>query len=253
MQYLSRAVVTRLRNPEFRSLQPGVSDLQAAIRLHRSNPDLPPVPAAELSALGIRENSMGLLDENNLTMDDSDDLANLDPGNAGTTESPDVPIPSAGISHPELAAHDPQSKMIVQDLFQRLGVNDSVDGVLAAKSLISYDIYQWWKEKLFPLQLDTGTKSLKDWAISEAKRFNDHHGDESDSYQYSLFQQLAEIDPCLWLLQSVFWSHKELFAFQQPAILPPVEGAILPAIHGLPLARMVQRFRLKGFNTAALC
>ncbi|KAL2870693.1 uncharacterized protein BJX67DRAFT_344391 [Aspergillus lucknowensis] len=114
----------------------------------------------------------------------------------------------------ELSKENARKIMILDDLFKRLSIRNTSakevleEGVLRTQT----NIFQWWYGTL-------GEKKhkvlLADCALEELERFKHYHGAEFDSYQYSLFQQLAECDPVLWLLQAILSSKRELYAFPQ--------------------------------------
>lgn len=49
-----------------------------------------------------------------------------------------------------------------------------------------------------------------DWAAFELKLFEHYHEHQLNSYQSSLFQQLAGSDPVLWLVLALIWSDTDI-------------------------------------------
>ncbi|KAE8379868.1 hypothetical protein BDV26DRAFT_290878 [Aspergillus bertholletiae] len=77
---------------------------------------------------------------------------------------------------------------------------------------------------------ESDKKTTADCAVIELKRFEHHYKNQLNSYQFSLFQHQAEIDPVLWLLQALFSSDTELLAFPQGVekVIPNHDGIVLP-------------------------
>ncbi|KAE8134923.1 hypothetical protein BDV38DRAFT_273142 [Aspergillus pseudotamarii] len=125
-----------------------------------------------------------------------------------TATTPTSPTPSIGNTpqgkegetatetHPETRIRDDEAAhklAIMEDLLKRFKAS-SIDPkrVLAEGSLQGIDIYDWWE-----YQGLVDKKTMADCAVIELKRFEHHYKNQLDSYQFSLFQQLAEIDPVL--------------------------------------------------------
>jgi hypothetical protein len=121
---------------------------------------------------------------------------------------------------------------IVKDLLERLEVPEGNAGrVLAERQLRGCQILDWWHHEYI------GNVTLADCAILELQRFEHHYPDQLSSFQFSLFHQLAECDPVLWLLQTIFSSKRELYALPQGVeVIPNPDGsnraAATPAVCG---------------------
>ncbi|KAL3469222.1 hypothetical protein BJX99DRAFT_80705 [Aspergillus californicus] len=122
------------------------------------------------------------------------------PANQAHMESED----SAG----NRTAEESRKIEILKDLFIRLQIDGSDDHVLNEKQLKGVNVLEWWTTAY-----SLNKVVMPDCAVHEMKSFQLHHGNQFESYQFSLFQQLAEVDPVLWIIQSLFWSKGELIAF----------------------------------------
>ncbi|GIJ83428.1 hypothetical protein Asppvi_002248 [Aspergillus pseudoviridinutans] len=138
-----------------------------------------------------------------------------------------LPLPSA--HHPETRIQDDEQARksgIMKDLLNRLNAFSNIDPehALTEKTLQGIHIYDWWDHTF------VNKMPMTTCALLELKRFEHHYGKQLDSYQFALFQQLAESDPVLWLLQALFWSDTELLAFPQGVESVTSHDGILPTI-----------------------
>ncbi|PKX98229.1 uncharacterized protein P174DRAFT_426551 [Aspergillus novofumigatus IBT 16806] len=116
-----------------------------------------------------------------------------------------LPLPSA--HHPETRIQDDEAARksgIMKDLLNRLNAFNNIEPehALTEKTLQGIHIYDWWDHTF------VNKTPMTTCALLELKRFEHHYGKQLDSYQFALFQQLAESDPVLWLLQALFWGWK---------------------------------------------